>query len=238
MTYSNKFYTNYLEETRRTFDNLSLYPDFTEAVAVNGYPQTRLQQGNDFHTTLDTVIHAYLDKRQSARTKAKEMLAKFEEVSKLYRSHVNRLKEEFAFDREMLNQLGLLIPMDRTRSGFIIQAIAFYNKAISNSNVFTKLQAVGFSLESLERDRRGVEEYRDLRSEYGSLSGECQELVTGREKAYRALKGWMNGFIAACKFVFADNLQALEKVGIFVLNEPRRTKTVEPVVEPDGSTES
>lgn len=228
MTYSSQFFSNYLEETRITFDNLQHYPDITGAISGNGYPEARLNVGKDFHAAFHSLSHQYLDRRQSARTKGKEMVKKFLEISVRYRSHVNRLKKEFILDHEVLTQLGLTLPMDRRRAGFIVQVTGFYNKALTNPNIFAKLQVLGFTEENLEQDRRCVEEYQALRSEREKIWGECQELISKRDKAYRDLKVWVDAFIATCKFVFADNLQVLEKIGILILNRPRRTKKQEP----------
>ena len=227
MTYSSQFFSNYLEETRITFDNLQHFPDITSAISGFGYPEARLNLGRDFHTTFDSLSHQYLDRRQSARTKGKEMVKKFVEITARYRSHVNRLKKEFILDHEVSTQLGLTLPMDRRRAGFIVQVTSFYNKALTNPNIFEKLQLLGYTQESIEQDRRCVVEYQALRSEREKVWGECQELVEKRDKAYRDLKIWIDAFIATCKFVFAENPQMLEKIGIFILNRPRRSKKQE-----------
>jgi len=235
MAYSNQFYSSYLESTRTTFENIPQFPDFQAAVAGHGYGDTRIQQGVELHGKFDTVIHAHLDKRQSTRAKGKEMRGKFDVVFAIYASHVRRLKKEFAGDAEALAELKLTGPRDRRCASFIVQATSFYNIGKNNPTIFAKLQELGYTTESLTADLNGIKEYQTLRSEFNKLNGECQELVVEREKAYRMLKAWMDAFIATCKFVYMDNLQTLEKVGIFVRNQPIRKKTEEPA-ETDGGT--
>lgn len=232
MTYSNQFYSSYLENTRMTFDNLPKFPDFQADIAEHGYGEVRVQLGGSLHGKFDTVIHAFLDKRQSTRAKGKEMRKKFDVVFAVYANHVRRLKKEFAGDEEVLAELKLTGPRDRRRTGFIVQATSFYNIASSNPTIFAKLQELGYTTESLTADLNGVKEYQSMRSEYNKLSGECQEMVVEREKAYKKLKAWMDAFIATCKFVYMDNLQTLEKIGIFVRNQPKQTKKEEPAQTP------
>jgi len=235
MSYSNQFYSDYLEETRNTFDNLPEFPDFLAIIAGKGYPDTRIEEGRELHTVFGTCIHKYLDRRQTKKAKGKEMNEKFFEVSRTFLSHVRRLRKEYAFDNEVLIELGLTLSMDQKRAGFIVQATSFYNKALNTPSVFAKLQSLGYTQVDLEAGRDSIRDYQVLRSQYDMLSGECQELVVERNRAFKKLKIWMDAFIATCKFLFADNLQTLEKVGIFIRNQPIRKKQEEPA-ETDGST--
>lgn len=236
MAYSNQFYSSYLERTRTTFDNIPKFPDLQATIAAHGYGDIRIQQGVELHGKFDTVIHKYLDKRQSTRAKGKEMRGKFDLVFAIYTNHVRRLKKEFAGDKELLAELKLTGPRDRRCAGFIVQATSFYNIGKNKPSVFVKLQELGYTTDSLTADLDGVKEYQAIRSEYNELNGECQELVVEREKAYKQLKAWMDAFIATCKFLYMDNLQTLEKIGIFVRNQPKRTKKEEPAETPGDPT--
>lgn len=236
MAYSNQFYSSYLERTRTTFDNIPKFPDLQTAIAGHGYSDTRIQQGVELHEKFDTVIHAHLDKRQSTRAKGKEMRGKFDIVFAIYANHVRRLKKEFAGDEEVLAELKLSGPRDRRCASFIVQSTSFYNIGKNKPSVFVKLQELGYTTESLTADLDGVKEYQTIRSDYNKLNGECQELVVDREKAYRTLKAWMDAFIATCKFVYMDNLQTLEKIGIFVRNQPKKAKKEEPAETTGDST--
>jgi hypothetical protein len=52
-------------------------------------------------------------------------------------------------------------------------------------------------------------------------------MVVERDKAFKQLRAWMAAFIATCRVVFADNLQVLEEVGIFVRNRPKPKEKVD-----------
>ena len=236
MGYSNTYLSNYLEDTRVTFDNLPNLPEFRAVIAEHGYDDARIQQGADFHSQSGSAHYLFLEKRQLAKAKGKEMVTLFNGMFSVYMRHVNRLKKEFAFDQDMLYQLGLVGPRDRNRAAAVVQATNFYETAINDAGVFSKLQPLGYTAESLGSDFQGVKAYQSARAAYEKLNGECQELVEKRDKAFKLLKAWMNAFIATCKFAFADNLQALEKAGIFILNRPRPRKKEEPAAETGTGT--
>jgi hypothetical protein len=221
MGYSNTYLSNYLEDTRVTFDNLPNLIEFRAVLTEHGYNDARIQQGAGFHSQSESAHYLFLEKRQLAKAKGKEMVTLFSGMFSVYMRHVKRLKREFAFDQDLLYQLGLVGPRDRKRATAVVQATNFYETAINDAGVFGKLQPLGYTAESLDSDFKKVKEYQSARAEYEKLNGECQELVEKRDKAFKMLRAWMNAFIATCKFAFADNLQALEKAGIFILNRPR-----------------
>jgi hypothetical protein len=224
MGYSNTYLSNYLEDTRVTFDNLPNLIEFRAVVAQHGYNDARIQQGADFHSQSGSAHYLFLEKRQLTKAKGKEMVTFFRAMHSVYMRHVKRLKKEFAFDQDLLYQLGLVGPRDLKRAAAVVQATNFYETAINDPGVFSKLQPLGYTAESLDSDFSKVKEYQSARAAYEKLNGECQELVEKRDKAFKMLKAWMAAFIATCKFAFADNLQALEKAGIFILNRPRKKK--------------
>ena len=231
MGYSNTYLSNYLEDTRVTFDNLPDLPEFRAVIAQHGYDDARIQQGAGFHSQSGSAHYLFLEKRQLAKAKGKEMVTLFRAMHSVYMKHVKRLKKEFAFDQDMLYQLGLVGPRDLKRAAAVVQVTNFYETAINDAGVFGKLQPLGYTAEGLDTDFKKVKEYQTARAEYEKLSGECQELVEKRDKAFKMLRAWMAAFIATCKFAFADNLQALEKAGIFILNRPRSRKKEEPAAE-------
>ncbi|MCP5105770.1 MAG: hypothetical protein GY950_20445 [bacterium] len=222
MGFSNTYLSNYLEDTRVTFDNLPNLTQFRIEMGQHGYDDTRFQHGADLHKEFGTDHHLYLDTRQSAKAKGKEMTGLFEKIFSIYMAHVKRLKIEFAYDPDILSALGLKGSRDRTRAGVVVQITNFYNAAVTNTDVFNKLTVLGYTAENLDAESQDVRTYQTVRADHEKLYGDCQEFVQKRDAAFKKLRDWMNAFIATAKFAYRDNLQALEKAGIFIRNRPKR----------------
>jgi hypothetical protein len=227
MSYSNTYCTNYLEETRVTFDNLGKHPDFVAQITDFGYDGNRIQQGAVTRTDAESVFFKLLEKRQERAARFIEVDRKYREIYSVFSGHAKRLRKELVDDPQTLASLGMDDRLARTNAEIVVQATNFYNRVINDAGLLNNIQPFGYTLEKLQGDLAEIEAYQVLRSDYERLKGECQSLVVDRDEAFKKLRAWMAAFIATCKIVFADNLQVLEEVGIFVRNRPKPKEKVE-----------
>jgi len=204
-----------------TFDNLGNNPGFVAKITDFGYDDTRILQGADLRTNAGSTFVRLLDKRQERAAKIIEVDQKYREIHTVFSGHAKRLRKELVNAPQTLAAVGFDGRLARTTTEIAVQATNFYNRLINGVQLLNQLQPFGYTLEKIQSDLAEVEVYQTLRSEYEKLKGECQSLVVERDKAFKQLRAWMAAFVATCRVVFADNLQVLEEVGIFVRNRPK-----------------
>lgn len=223
MRFSNTFYSNFLQVTWGIFEKIRNFPEFLAVIAEYGYDNARIEEGKALYDAFSKYHHQYLEKRQVSYSKTKALDALFRKVFKQYANFVKRLRWELKGDLETRTVLGAKGYRERTRAGFIDQATNFYNMAMK-SETLSKIERYGVSIEKLQGGLQLVREYHDFCNVCDSLRGECQELIEKRNQAYLTLRDWMTAFITSSKIAYAGNLQTLEKLGMFMLNRPRRKR--------------
>jgi hypothetical protein len=224
MIFSNKELEEYLLGTRVTFENVSTHTSFKAKILEFGYDENRIQEGIDKRTEAQRLFRLHIETRQKKLGLKKQLDAAFKAVYGEYSGHIYRLRKELILDQEATKLLVLDGERDRSRSGFIEMSTHFYTTALKDADVFNRIQGFGFTPEKLQSGLDGVEAFAVLNSQYERLKGECQRLLVERDEAFKDLKRWMAAFIATCRVAYKDNLQTLEEVGIFVLNQPRKKK--------------
>lgn len=235
MGFSNKFYLNYLHRAGEIFESTGKFPEFLAIIAEYGYDAARIEHGEELFNEFAKYHYAYLEKRQDALSKLQTLKAFYKNIFKEYMDYVKRLRVELINDQETGTALGLKGERDRAKGTFLDQSTNFYYMAMK-PEIFGKIKGFGLTMEKLQNSENHVREYLDYRIAYESMDGECQELVEKRGKAYTKSREWLTAFITSCKVAYADNLQALEKIGIFILNRPRQHPVKEtPETEPAPS---
>lgn len=240
MGFSNKFYMNYLHRAGEIFESTGKFPDFLAIIAEYGYGAARIEQGQELFNVFAKYHYAYLEKRQDALSKFQSLNALYKNIFKEYMDYVKRLRVELVNDVETSAALGLGGERDRAKGVFLDQSTNFYSMAMK-PEIFSKIQGFGLSMEKLQNSLDHVQKYLNLRNTYEILNGECQELVEKRGKAYTKSREWLTAFVTSCKVAYAENLQALEKFGIFILNRPRKhavTETLETESAPEKPVKS
>lgn len=220
MRFSNRFYSNYLQITWGIFEKIKNFSDFLAVIVNYGYDNARIEQGKELYNEFHNYHHLYLEKRQAALSKVKALEAQFKTVFTEYANLVKRLRTELKNDLETKTILGAKGERERSKTGFIDQAINFYNMAMK-PETFSKIQGFGITQEILKAGLQHVREFYDFRIVYESMRGECQELVEKRDQSYLKFRDWMTAFITTCKVAYAGNLQTLEKFGMFMRNRPK-----------------
>lgn len=220
MRFSNKYFSSYLQFLEGIFEKIKKFPDFLAVIADYGYDDARIQEGRGFYTDFSNYHRAYLQMRQTTLSKAKALSRMFKRVFTEYCNYVKRLRMELKSDLETGTALGVKGNRERRYSSFIDQSTNFYDMALKEETL-PKIQTFGLTTAKLQSGLKHVEEFSKSRFDYESMRGECQELVEKRYKAYVKSRDWISAFITSCKVAYADDMQTLEKLGIFVLNRPR-----------------
>ncbi|MCP5048921.1 MAG: hypothetical protein GY940_17250 [bacterium] len=242
MANQKNFYQIFLEYTRNLFTILSRLVRFKENMAAQGFDADRITDGIQARTKAEDIHLNLMDKFNERSAKKKTVTSIFTLAWFYYAGFVKRLRPELFDDPATYAELGLTGIRKTTISGFIEQATLFYNAAMNKETVAAKLLALKITKEMLQPGYDSLKEFKEARSKYEEVKGECQSLGVDRRKAFRVLKFWVSAFKEAALMAYAENTQELEKLNIFVRNSPIRkkkaaidsTETTEPPALPES----
>jgi hypothetical protein len=227
-----KIHSDYLRQTRVTFENIQNNAGIAAVLSGFGYGDVRIQEGLAIHGTAESVFRKLLDTRLRKRAASQDVRRVHNEAYAQYMGYVNRLRKELANDPPTREALGLEGIRGRTISKFIEEANHLYDTGLNDPEVAAVILPFGLTPELLQAALDSLVAYQTLRSNFTKLSGECQKLLVERDNAFKVLRRWMAALAAACRMAFADNLQTLEEVGIFVRNNPKSKSAGEPTEPP------
>jgi hypothetical protein len=230
-----KLDSNYLHQTRVTFTNIEKNPEIAASLVEQGYDTTKIQEGLALHSEAENAFRLLVSKKQLRLAKGSEMWQSYKELVDEYMGIVKRLKVELFSDPVARAELGVDAPRTRTVGGFIEESNHFFTTAINNAVIAAKILPLGYTPEKMQAGLTRLQAYQALRSEFEKIVGELQKLVVEKDLAFKRLRRWMAALKAACEVAFADNLQTLEEIGLFVLNAPRR-KQEDPQI-PDAASD-
>jgi hypothetical protein len=213
--------SDYLYRTRVTQDNIQASPEIAAALAEKGFTADRLQEGLTLHSAAEQAFRTLVDRRRSWKAMGTGVAAKFMEVYNEYIGHIERLRADLNEDPETADKLDLNGKRKRFIGGVIEQLTQFYNRSINDPDVSAAILVFGFTPEVIQESFNRFLEFQAMRSEYEKLKGECQKLVVEKDLAIRRLRAWMRSLTKTARVVFADNLQTLEEIGLFVRNNPK-----------------
>ncbi|MCP5047075.1 MAG: hypothetical protein GY940_07870 [bacterium] len=228
MAITSQIISNYLSYSQIVFDNIDKVPNFKEEMVVVGYNDARYQSGSDKVKKTRDLYLGYLQKQDERKSKRGNMTDALDVSVKEFTNYVETFRMEFYDDKQLKAELGLKGPKFRFGSRFIDQSTNFYEICKSSPYVKAKLEGIQITTEMIENSIQRVDTLKKSRSDYEQIKGECQSIRELRDKAYRELKAWMSAFKKNAEYVYADNLQELERLNIFERNTPKRTKKNEP----------
>ncbi|MCP5048915.1 MAG: hypothetical protein GY940_17220 [bacterium] len=221
MSYIKQYYPEYLEYTRVLFENLEKFPNFKTQMLAQGIDDGRIQVGIGARTGAWTSHDNYMSALNERDSQLKTVEELFDKAFGSYAGLVDRLRKEFYDDPQILAELELKGGRARTIAGFIDQSSRFYGACLTKDTIVAKLGAINITPEMIQSGKDDLEAYKTARSDFDEVKGRCQSLYATREKAFKPLRAWVALFKAAAKIAFADNLQELERLKIFVRNQPK-----------------
>ncbi|MCP5051141.1 MAG: hypothetical protein GY940_28510 [bacterium] len=236
--YTHKNHSQYLQYVEAVFENIAGVPDFKTNMETRGFTDGKIDEGQKHRSDAEGFYHEFIKKqrkRNGRKSKANKLL---KEAQREYVTILQRLRREFFNDPETKAELGLEGKRETQGPKFIDESLTFYDTCIDETELNAKLVAKGVTTAMLEGAKGKITKYTKVRVAYEQLKGECQSLVEKRDLAFRQLRAWMGAFQYSAEYIYADNLQELERLNIFELNAPRKTTTneepaPEPIPEPE-----
>jgi len=234
MILKNKQIEKYLEESRITLFRLKSDIDVKTKALEYGYTEERIDEGIALYDSVKTTYSLLISQRGEQARISVTITEKFKEVTSRYSSLTEILKTTFAGDSELIKELGLTGGCERVRALFFIQAGNLFGSIVTKPHVLEKIAHLQITAESLQPSIDELVELQSLNERYVFIKGECQKLLLDRNEQLKKLKTYMSVLKKILTRLYKnENLQTLERLGIFVRNGKKQKKEEEPTTPPE-----
>jgi hypothetical protein len=203
-----------LNSARVAINNALSSPKIQSYLSVYGYSPEKIQQGN-------ALYDAALAAQQQQRVEYGEQIAAtatlnqvWETASKSYIKFVKIARIAFKDDAGIATQLGLNGSRKDSLSGWLAQAQQFYGNLLNNSELVTKLNEYGITLEKLQAGFTEILAVEAANLAKTKEKGNAQNATQTRDLAIDALSSWLSDYVAIARIALEEESQLLESLGI------------------------
>jgi hypothetical protein len=188
--------------------------EIKSAMAVYGYDDTRLQEGEALYSSASELQTIQVKEYGDQYSATDEMNLARALANKTYIAHLKIARIALVGDRGAGASLELDGKRKVTFSGWLNQGKTFYTNALASPDVGTALGRFGITLEKLEAGQQLVNEVEEKMNSQLIEKGEAQNATQVRDEAFEELQDWMGDFITIARIALADKSQYLEVLGI------------------------
>jgi len=221
-------FVKFIFQTSTLIQNSMAISKISDRLLEYGYTNDRLRQGLDLVQHTETLTwrtdKAYGQSRQATRTLDEARTA-------AHRAYIKTLKiARIAFDADGRADTALKLSGPRKQSvdGWLDQASTFYANLAADQTLGDGLRLYGYTAAKLNAEAVLVERVRQTLQIQAREAGEARKATSDRDQKLAELRAWVKKFRTVVKVAFSEDPQELEKLGIVVLNAPRRKKKTEP----------
>ena len=212
----------FLQDARTLIENAVAAPELAAPLAVFGYDAARLAEGRAIWAEADALA-----KRQTAGYAGQHGATQSCEESwaaanTAYMKTLKVSRVAFADDAAAVAALKLGGPRKQSLAGWVYQATTFYDNLAADARLVRGLARFGYSRAKLEAEGRLVDKLRLEAQAQVQQTGGAQASTAARDAKMRELDAWVSDFRTICRVALYESPQELEKLGVMVLNGPRR----------------
>ncbi len=195
-------------------DNALADAEILELLDGVGYDQPAIEAGKALQqTAMDLHLKQKAEYGEQAGA-TQQLNEKWAEAKTTYDRHFKIAKILFRNDQEAKTSLVLTGARKVSVSGWLVQALAFYNNAIANANFQTELAKPKITVEKLQAGLALVQAVESAKTTQESEKAEAQDATAARNNAIDELNDWITDFLEFAKIALEDRPQLLEKLGI------------------------
>ncbi len=216
-----------LTRAQIAIDNVLADADLVDALASFGYNTARLHQGSALRETARTMM-----RQQRAIYgnffEAQEIYKGARQQMRLgYMDHIKIARVAFKQDRGARQTLGLAAPRRFDLAGLIVQARLFYDAALADTDILSRLATFGITSATLASGHEQVIAVSARDAARQQHKGSAFDATQQRDAAFAALEEWMRDFLKIVHIALKDRPQLLTQLGI-TAPVARRGRATEP----------
>jgi len=220
--------TNVLREfltlSRILIENSRDIPELNATLQGFGYTPQRWAEGVALLTAAEAMVSHQLLKYGQSYQATQDVNHAWRMAERVYTKTLKIARIAFGDEPKAVTALQLQGSRKKTVTGWLDQASVFYANLIGDPSLGAPLTKFGYTAAKIAAEAVLVERVRKALHTQAKGIGEAQQATADRNRQVADLGAWVRELRALARVAFADDPQQLEKVGIVVLNAPRRRK--------------
>lgn len=214
----------FLLEARTLLNNALNDPDILAHLKAYAYDETRIGEGLSLLGTTETLILAQKKEYGEQYEATQDLETSWNAADKAYMKTLKIARIVFQNNPKGAAALMLLGERLESLTGWLEQALAFYQNLINDPDMVSAMSKFGYTADKLKAESAMVSDVSLKSQAQIKEKGEAQQATQDRDSKMKELDKWISDFRAVVKIALSDEPQKLEKLGIVVLNGPRRQK--------------
>ena len=212
----------FMEGAKTLIENAAADPSVAATLAGFGYDAVRLAEGHRLWEEADAFAKKMTIDHADKRGASKDFDLAWAAANSAYIKTLKVARVAFGDDVRAITALKLYGPRKQSMAGWLEQADSFYASLSSDRRFAQSLSRFGYDAAKLATEAALVAEVRNKSQAHVQSNGAAQAATAARDAKFRDLDVWVSDFRTICRVAFYENPQELEKLGVMVLNGPRK----------------
>jgi hypothetical protein len=187
-----------------------------EMLSRYGYGREKLLEGQALWEKTKEMVTFQTKEYGDQYSQKAEVERLFGEYYPQYMVYLKLARIAFQDNHGFLYSLRATGKRNRSYSGWLKDARAFYGNLSANSEALGKIAAFGVTTMDISAGLDNVNRFETAYQTYLTEMGEAQQSTKDRDKVIDELSSWFSDFRAVARIALYEKPQLLETLGIFV----------------------
>lgn len=206
----------FLARARVAIDNAQANAEIQGSLTAFGYTPEKMLEGRGLYDRAQAATQQQITEYGEQIGATAALNEAMQQAKKTYNPLAQVARVAFKKEPGIATQLAIAGARKRTLSGWLEQAKVFYDNALSNADIGSKLGEFGITQEKLQGGKAEVEAIEGLNAAQEEEKGEAQQATYTRDVAIDVLSDWLEDFLDIAEVALSDRPQLLEALGVVV----------------------
>jgi hypothetical protein len=185
-----------------------------QAVALFGYDENKLTGAQNLIASV-TGLHELQIKEYGDQYQAQdEFQIKRKDAHTSYMDLLTIARIALSNNVGAQQSLGLNQARKKSYSGWLGQALQFFNNLISNPDYTSAMEIYGQTIEKIQMTKKGISDTQSFSEKHKIEKGEAQQATQARDAKIDELNQWVSDYKKIARIALKSKPQLLEKLGI------------------------
>ena len=206
----------FLTRARVAIDNALANAEIQNSLSAFGYTPEKIQGGRVLYDRAQAATQQQITEYGEQIGSTAALNEAWQQAKTTYNPFVQVARVAFKKKPGIATQLAIAGARKRTLSGWVEQARVFYDNALSNADIGSRLAEFGITQEKLQGGKAEVEALEGLNAAQEEEKGEAQQATKTRDEAIDVLSDWLEDFLDIAEVALSGSPQLLEALGVVV----------------------
>jgi hypothetical protein len=203
---------------KNAIDTVRNNPSIKAKLHGFGYDDKKIDSGLTLWDSANSFHHQQIIEYDEQYQATREVGQARKTARKTYSIHVKVARVAFNDNPSAFKILQLDGQRERTDTGFIEEAMNFYDDSLNQKNIVKGFAEYGFTADKLEEGRKLVRDFKRKRNQQLKEMTEAREHTELRDKRVDTFEDWAASFYAISRIALEDAPEELQGYGIGVID--------------------